>query len=425
VIERYSLRRLVEDLAMPDLVLSIKLAVGPTKLLLAFLGVLMVCALGYMMDVSTKSVVVGTMVSQADERVLTELDVYISDPRQTSQFIQTFRDQAPGQGVFHVLWSFTSARFHQSTVQLLDLGNANIFANVRFAIQNLWMCLKAVGWAFLYHPVYSTIFFGAMFIVAVFFGGAICRCAALEFAQNERPGIFEAVHFAAENFRAFLCAPLVPLGLAVFFMAVLLGLGLLAAVPWAGELVIGILFGAILLLGLLIALMIIGAAAGGLLLFPAVAFEKTNGLDAVGRAFCYILNRPLWMVYYVFFSAILGTFFYLVFRWIVFLILRITYAMLSFGMGLGGQAEKLHRIWLEPEFFGFVRRASENASWSETAASVLIYLCLMLIISLLVSYVISYLFSAASVIYALMRKKVDKVELDYVFVHLDHVKIPT
>jgi hypothetical protein len=63
VIERYSLRRLVEDLAMPDLVLSIKLAVGPTKLLLAFLGVLIVCALGYLMDISTKSVVVGTTIA--------------------------------------------------------------------------------------------------------------------------------------------------------------------------------------------------------------------------------------------------------------------------------------------------------------------------------------------------------------------------
>lgn len=408
---------------MPDLALSIKLAVGPTKLLLAFLGVLIVCTLGYLMDISTKSVVVGNTQAQDEIYRLTELDVYIVEPAQTEEFIETYRDQSPGKGVFGVLWTFTSARFHQATLRLLDLGNDNIFANVKFAMQNLWLCFKAVGWAFIYHPVYSVLFFAAMFLVFVFVGGAICRCAALEFARNERPGFFEALHFARDNFKAFLCAPLVPLGLAAVFMIVLLGMGLLAAIPWIGELMVGLLFGLILLLGLLITVMIIGAAAGGILLFPSVAFERTSGFDAVGRAFCYILNKPLWMSYYVFIAAVLGTFFYLVFRWIVFLILNITYAMLSFGMVMANQPDKLHRIWLRPEFFGFVQRASENAVWTETTASALIFLFLMLIVSLLISYVISFLFSMAVVIYALMRKKVDKVEFDTIFVHLDHVRM--
>jgi hypothetical protein len=408
----------LEDLALPDLAVSVKLAVGPTKLVLAFLGVLIIGLLGFLMDVSTRSVVVGVI----DQKPVTELDVYIQDPLQTRQFISEYAEQGPGRGVFSVLWSFTTARFHQATVQLLDLGSANIFANVRFAMQNLWLCIKAVGWAFLYHPVYSVIFFGSVFLVGVFVGGAVSRCAALEFARNEKPGFFEAIHFAGENFKAFLCAPLVPLGLAALFLGLLVGLGMLAAIPRIGELLIGVIFLVILVLGLLTAVMIIGSAAGGLLLFPSVAFEKTSGFDAVGRAFCYILNRPLWMAYYVFVSAVFGTFFYLVFRWIIFLILRITYAALSLGLSLGRQGGKLNRIWLEPEFFGFVRLAARDMVWSETIAGVMIYLALMLIISLLTSYIISFLFSASAVIYALMRKKVDKVELDRVFVHLDHVK---
>lgn len=403
---------------MPDLAVSVKLAVGPTKLLLAFSGVLIIGLLGFLMDVSTRSVVVAVI----DQKPVTELDVYIQDPQQTRRFIEQYEQQGPGRGVFSILWSFTTARFHQATVQLLDLGSANIFANVRFAMQNLWLCIKAVGWAFLYHPVYSVIFFGSIFLVGVFVGGAVCRCAALEFSRNEKPGLFEAIQFAGENFKSFLCAPLVPLGLAALFLGLLVGLGLLAAVPWIGELMIGLIFLAVLVLGLMAAIMILGAGAGGLLLFPSVAYEKTSGLDAVGRAFCYILNRPLWMAYYVFISAVFGTFFYLVFRWIIFLILRMTYAALSLGLSLGGQGGKLGRIWLEPEFFGFVRRASQQVAWSETTASVMIYLALLLIISLLTSYIISFLFSAAAVIYALMRKKVDKVELDRVFVHLDHVK---
>lgn len=424
MIERYSLRRILEDLAIPDLAVSIKLAVGPTKLVLAFIGVLAICTLGYLMDVSTKSVVTASALAPALPAT-TELDVYLDDPARTRDFIESNHDHCQGRGVFNVLWSFASDHFHQATLQLLDLGNTNIFTNVKFVLQNFWLCLKAVGWAFLYHPVYSTFFFGISFIIVVFTGGAICRCAALEFARNEKAGLCEALHYARENFRAFLSAPLVPLGLTVFLTSVLLGLGLLAAMPWVGELIIGILFGLILVLGLSIAIMLLGAATGGLLLFPSVAFERTNGLDAVGRAFCYVLNRPLWMAYYVFFSAVLGTFFYLVFRWVVFLILRITYGLLLFGLDLGGQGEKLSRIWLRPEFFGFVQRASENVSWSESIASVIIYLFLMLIVGLLISYVISFLFSTSAVIYALMRKKVDKTELDAVFVQLDHFKNKT
>ncbi|MCE5184897.1 MAG: hypothetical protein LLF76_02085 [Planctomycetaceae bacterium] len=420
MVERYSLKRIWEDLAMPDLAISIKLAVGPTKLVLAFCGIVLICSLGYLMDLAGKSVVIGPAEIQGEQK--TELDVYIADPAHTRQFIEANRETAPRKGVFNVLWSFTSARFHDSTLQLLNLGNANIFANVRFAIHNLWLCIRAVAWAFIYHPVYSTFFFVAIFIVSVFFGGAICRCAALEFARNEKPGLVEALRFAWENFRAFVCALLIPLGLALLLILLLLGAGLVCAVPWIGELFVGALFGFILLAGLLIAILLVGLAAGGLLLFPSVAYEKTGGLDAVGRSFAYLLNRPLWMMYYLFISAVLGTFFYLVFRWLVFVILKITYAMLSLGMTLGGQPQKLERIWLPPQFFGFVQRASENASLSETAASMLIYFFLLLILSLLICYIVSFLFSAAAVIYALLRKKVDRVELDHIFVHLDYFR---
>ena len=50
-----------------------------------------------------------------------------------------------------------------------------------------------------------------------FIGGAVSRCAALEFAKAERPGLFEAAGFALRHFRSFLTAPLLPLGLVGVF----------------------------------------------------------------------------------------------------------------------------------------------------------------------------------------------------------------
>ena len=43
------------------------------------------------------------------------------------------------------------------------------------------------------------------------------------------------------------------------------------------------------------------------------------------------------------------------------------------------------------------------------------------IIGILLSYIVSYFFSSATVIYALMRKKVDGVNTDQIYVHLEHV----
>ncbi len=55
--ERYSLKVIWDDLALPKLACSFKLAIGPTKMLLAFCGVLVVCTLGYLMDRCSNTVV--------------------------------------------------------------------------------------------------------------------------------------------------------------------------------------------------------------------------------------------------------------------------------------------------------------------------------------------------------------------------------
>ena len=423
--ERYSLRVIWDDLALPDLACSFKLAIGPNKMLLAFCGVLAVCTLGYLMDRCSNSVVAVSQDQTLSSPTLqTELDKYIDgDSKDVKEFLKKTKalSGTHNQGVFSTLWVFASSRFHNAATQLLDLSNANIYSNVKNALDNVWLCVRATGWAFRFHPVYSGIYFSASFLIFVFVGGAISRCAALEFAKAERPGLFEAAGYAAQNYRSFLTAPLLPLGLVGVFAFVVILLGMVAAIPRIGELLMVLLFGFVLFFGFLVTLIVLGTLAGGLLLFPSTAYEKTTGPDSIGRAFNYVLHCPTWMFYYVLISSVFGTFFYLVLRLLIFLAIRLTYSLLLAGMMIVNQSAKLERIWPEPKLLSFLTTPLASEVWSESASSVVIYLFMLGIVGILLSYIVSYFFSSATVIYALMRKKVDKIEAEQIFVHLERV----
>ena len=82
----------------------------------------------------------------------------------------------------------------------------------------------------------------------------------------------------------------------------------------------------------------------------------------------------------------------------------------------------MERLWIRPGFVDFLTKASGASTWTESLASCVIYVFLMIIVALLLAYIISFIFSASTIIYALMRKKVDHVEFDQVFMHLEQVR---
>jgi hypothetical protein len=105
----------------------------------------------------------------------------------------------------------------------------------------------------------------------------------------------------------------------------------------------------------------------------------------------------------------------------MFLAIRLTYSLLLAGMVIVKQSEKLERIWPEPKLLSFLTIPPASMVWSESISSVVIYLFMLGIVGILLSYIVSYFFSSATVIYALMRKKVDKIEAEQIFVHLERV----
>jgi len=137
----------------------------------------------------------------------------------------------------------------------------------------------------------------------------------------------------------------------------------------------------------------------------------------------YVLSKPLWMLFYIFIAGALGTFFYLLIRLVVFLVLKVVYSLLVTGMMVSdGGVEKLNRLWSGPAMFSLMGQTPTAANWSESIGSFCIYLFFLFVVGLLAAYILSYIFCASTIVYALMRKKVDKVESEKIYIPLVYEK---
>ncbi len=404
------------------------MAVGPTKMVIAMLTVIVVCLAGWVMDICTEAgaggggehqaILTPVILSVVDFGKAAEFEVYITEPAKTIRAIEQYKQQGKGRGVFSTLWNFGAARFNGATVSLLKLDIANTLANI-------WLCAVGLAWAIKYHTVYSIIYLTIITIIICVFGGAICRCAALEFARGEKPGLTEAFRFSGNKASSLLAAPFVPVCIMLLLGALIFFLGLMGNLPGGfGELITALGLAGALVIGLLLVFLLTGTIAGAGLMLPAVAYEGSDGLDAISRSFMYVFNRPWMMLLYTLTATVWGTISYLFARFFAFLVLVVTHFLLYLGFSCkAGGAEKLAGLWPRPQFLNLVGAdVGTPTNWSQSISSFLIHLTILFVVGLVVAFVISFYFSASTIIYALMRDGVDGVSTDEIYIQLDEVR---
>lgn len=397
--------RLSDYFMFPKLFQAFKMAVQPGKLIVALLGLAAICLAGFVMDLSG-TVVVG---SSAGETV-TELDVYMDGPtpfEAVSEFREEHLEKGSRAGVFSTLRDFGSGRFHAAIGNLFDLE----FKSMAWNIAD---CFTGLAWAMRFHYAYCLVFVVIILAVMSVIGGAICRMAAMQFARGELTGMIEALRFGFGRFTSFFFAPLLPLiGIGVFAVIIFL-LGFFSKIPYAGGLLMALLMGLLLLLGTFITVLLIGTAAGLGLMFPAVAYDGTDAYDSVSHSFNYIFSRPWRMGFYTFTATVHGAICYVFVRFFAFLLLTVTYWLVSAAFGIGSQEANLDALfWGKPELMNLIGSGSASpVGFVEHLAAGIIYLSLWIVAGLVVCVVVNYYFSANTIIYALMRKNVDNATLD-------------
>jgi len=288
-------------------------------------------------------------------------------------------------------------------------------------VKNIADYFRAVVWALKYHFLYCIIFFVIKLAVISIAGGSLCRIAALQFAQGEKPGLTEALRFSAKRFTSFFAAPLAPVGIIIFIGLFIFLLGLVGNIPRAGELIIGICMLLALIAGALIAIVLIGAVAGFNLMFPSVVYDGSDCFDAISRSFSYVYAKPWRMLFYSAIAAVYGAICYTFVRFFAFLLLSVTHWSLQ--LGVWGGNRKLMAIWSKPEFRNLLGSSGLTAAnWSESLAGFLVYLSLLAVVGLLAAFIISFYFSANTIIYSLMRNKVDDTALEDIYTPPDEVE---
>jgi hypothetical protein len=342
-----------------------------------------------------------------------ELTVYMANPELVTEFIQQNADNSERSGVFNIMWHFAEQKFQG----VLDSMFAFDLAGV---VRNVADYFKAIGWAFRYHLIYTVIFSVIKLALICIAGGAICRLAALQFARGEKPGLTEAMHYGFKRFIALFTAQLIPIAIIAFIGVLIFILGLITNIPWTGELIMAVSLPLALLGGALIALVAIGLLAGFNLMPPAIAYDGSDAFDAISRSFSYIYAKPWAFGFYSVLAAVYGAVCYMFVRFFAFLILFSSHKFLQLGVFTQAGSEsgnKLNALWPEPDFMNLLTNPSRLTpnTWSQSVGAFLIYLCVLFIVGLVISFIISFYFSANTIIYSLLRKRVDNTALDDVY----------
>ncbi len=368
--------QLIDNFLFPKIFQTFRMAIQPSKLIIAFLAVAVICLTGWIMD-----------------------------------FFVVSQDIQSEVGVFATLWRSSAAKFQGAVNSLFAFNLPGVAANIAD-----WF--GTVGWAIRHHYLYSIIFFAISLVVISVAGGSLCRIAALQFARGEKPGVREAMRFGTKRFISFFTAPLAPVGIIIFIGLFIFFLGLIGNIPRVGELIMGIFIVLALIAGTLIAVVLIGTVAGFNLMFPAIAYDGSDCFDAISRSFSYVYSKPWQMGFYTATAAVYGAICYTFVRFFAFLLLWVTHRSLQLGVWVENseQVNKLRAIWPEPHFVDLYNSSGLSAAnWSQSVAVFLVYLFSLAVIGLVVSFIISFYFSANTIIYSLMRKRVDSTALEDIF----------
>lgn len=261
------------------------------------------------------------------------------------------------------------------------------------------------------------------FLIAALLGAIICRLSALEFSGHEHPNMYHAVRFARGHLLAFLKAPLLPFAIILFLGVATACVSLVGAIPFAGEILIGLVFILFLVVGFIVMLLTLGLLGGFNLLYPTLAVEGSDSFDSLSRAFAYVYARPWRLVFY----AILNLIYFIVtvmfVSFAVYLLLAFTHAFVSWGMTLFGTLEgaytglpKLETMWPMPR----VNRLVQPINWwamslTEFIGACMLHFWVFTVITCIGAYTVSYYFSSNTILYLLLRRAEDGQGLNEIF----------
>jgi hypothetical protein len=254
-----------------------------------------------------------------------------------------------------------------------------------------------------------------------FFGGAITRIAVVEVARNEKTGLTEALRYTCNRWKSYLFASFAPL-LGVAAITIILALfGIVDFVPILKEVWNGLLWPVALGFGLAMAVLLVGLV-GWPMIQATLSAEGSDSFDAISRSYSYVLQKPWSYLWYaivalaygavvVFFVGLMGSLMVYLSKWGIRQtpFVKDTYADPAYLFQYAPTSFQWHELLMQGS-----PPIGELHPWNYVGP-VLVAFWLYLFFLLIIGFGYSYFWSASSIIYLLMRRKVDDTDLDEVY----------
>ena len=412
----------VEASGLPYLTRTFTMAIQPNRLLLAWVALLATLLLGAVLD----WLWVGAGAGVSD----TAIPQYVYG-RQTDQH---HPDDAGEHGVFEV-WKQHERR-HGLAFLAASVPGASILTGSpvgsRLELQSggatptahLMQILYGVLWLVDEKLLYFILFGAGFLLIWSLAGGALCRSAALQFTRDEKLSLGQMVGYVQQRWLgSFFMAPLLPVIFIVMTMLCLVVGGMVLRIPVVGDILAGGAFILAIAGGFVIALLLLGLLAGGSLLWPTVAVEGSDAFDAFSRSLNYILARPFKAILYAVIAVVYGSLCWLFVHLITFVGLKFAHGVVGVGSAFFGlTGDKLERVW---PIHGIQQLHAwpdwATLSWYECISAFLIGVTVLAVVALMWAFLVSFYFNASTVIYFLLRRDVDTIDLEEIHVEEDNV----
>jgi hypothetical protein len=232
-----------------------------------------------------------------------------------------------------------------------------------------------------------------------FFGGVITRLVTLQFTHNDRASLGAAVRFVRARYGSYVAAPLFPLfGVLLLSLPVVI-ISLIGHAGAGGMAALGVIWPLFMIIGLALTVFVVGLIFGWPLMWPTISTEGTDSFDALSRSYSYAYQRPLYFAFLIVATAILAAIGAIFVTLFADMVLYLTAWTVSWGAG-GAPLSPEALAGMQETFPTAVKLVS---FWTATVGL------------LVLAYFYSFFFTAAVIIYHLLRHNVDGAEMDEVF----------
>jgi hypothetical protein len=266
------------------------------------------------------------------------------------------------------------------------------------------------------HFLISVLFYLALIRLWTYCGGGISRLTALEYARDDLPSMKEATEMVRRHRHAYFFTPVIPLIVVLVCVAISSITGLVGSIPVVGPwlMVPGYLVAALLAV-VLVFFIAVGVLSLGLMM-PVVSMSGADAFESWSASYSYTLWGFSRLFVYRLILGIIGLIALVAAVIVANVFLEILIA--SVGMGVIGHNRDM--VQLAQALLGsrgaLVAPGAVAPSVGAYAATAVFSIIAFGVRALVLAYAASYYFTGNTIVAFLLRKHVDRIDVDEVYV---------